>query len=368
MSNIKLLMVFGTRPEAIKLVPLITKIQLDNIFDLVICNSSQHKELLQSVIKDYNIKVDYDLNVMESNQTLESITIKVIEGVSRIIQSINPDYLVVHGDTTTTFAASLAAFYNQIKVVHIESGLRTFDRFSPFPEEFNRTAVSRIASYHFAPTKSSKKNLIREGIESESIFVTGNTIVDLVSHSYDVNFTSPILEWVGDGKFILLTAHRRENLISMPTIFKAIRDFMLNHLELKLVYPIHKNPKIIELAKKYFSDLKNIKMFDSLDTKSFHNILARSYFVVTDSGGVQEEAPTFRIPVVLMRVSTERPEALNKGILLAGTDYDKITTYLTRLISDDDYYNKSRPLNNPFGDGLASKRIIEKIKSIHENN
>lgn len=365
---IRLLMVFGTRPEAIKLVPLINKLKLDPSFELVICNTSQHKELLQSVIKDYNIKIDYDLNVMESNQTLESITIKVVEGVSRIIRSISPSYLVVHGDTTTTFAASLAAFYNQLKVLHIESGLRTFDRFSPFPEEFNRTSVTLMSDFHFAPTTNAKENLIREGINPETILVTGNTIVDLVVQSFDDNFTSLILDWVGDEKFILLTAHRRENLPHMSEMFKAIRDVMLKYTEFKLVYPIHKNPRIIEFANKYFTDVKNIKIVDALDTKTFHNILARSYFVVTDSGGVQEEAPSFKIPVVLMRASTERPEALGKGIVLAGVEYNEISTCISKLIADDDYYSKSKPLSNPFGDGFAADRIVEKIKRIHENS
>jgi UDP-N-acetylglucosamine 2-epimerase (non-hydrolysing) len=368
MKKIGILIVFGTRPEAIKLVPLIKRIESDTKFELTICNTSQHKEMIQSVIKDYNIKIDYDLNVMESNQTLESITIKVIKGVSRIIHSIKPSYLVVHGDTTTTFAASVSAFYNQLRILHIESGLRTFDRFSPFPEEFNRTAVSLMASFHFAPTNNAKENLICEGIDSESVLVTGNTIVDLVSQSFDDNFTSPILEWVEDSKFILLTAHRRENLIHMPVMFKAIKDVMIQNKNIKLVYAIHKNPKIIELATKYFTKVENIIVVDPLDTKSFHNILARSYFVVTDSGGVQEEAPTFRIPVVLMRTSTERPEALEKGIILAGVDYEVIKTIMNRLINDHEYYINVKPLTNPFGDGLAAARIVEKIKSIYESS
>lgn len=368
MSTLKLLMVFGTRPEAIKLVPLINKIKLNPSFELVICNTSQHKELLQSVITDFNIKIDYDLKVMESNQTLDSITIKVIEGVSKIIRSINPAYLVVHGDTTTTFAASLAAFYNQIKILHIESGLRTFDRFSPFPEEFNRTSVTLMSDFHFAPTTNAKENLIREGINPETIVVTGNTIVDLVIQSFDDNFTSPILDWVGDEKFLLLTAHRRENLPHMSEMFKAIRDVMLKYTEFKLVYPIHKNPRIIELAKKYFRDVKNIKIVDALGTKTFHNFLARSYFVVTDSGGVQEEAPSFNIPVVLMRASTERPEALDNGIILAGVEYKEISTIMNRLMSDKQFYNRAKPLTNPFGDGFAADRIVEKIKRIHENS
>lgn len=368
MTKIRLLMVFGTRPEAIKLVPLIKNLKLDSKFELIICNTSQHKELLQSVINDYGVEIDYDLNVMQSNQSLESITIKVIEGVSNLIRLINPHYVLVHGDTTTTFSSSLAAFYNQVKVLHIEAGLRTFNRYSPFPEEFNRTAVSLMAYFHFAPTSNAAKNLIKEGVDHVKILVTGNTIIDLVSLSFNSNFKSPILDWVGEHKFVVLTAHRRENLLYMPELFRAVRDSMLNNPSMKLVYPIHKNPKIIEMANTYLSDVDNIRIVDPLDTNSFHNVLARSYFVITDSGGVQEEAPTFNIPVVLLRTSTERPEALNKGIILAGVEYSKIVEVVNKLINDSVYYDNSKPLENPFGDGKASARIIEKIKSLNENS
>ena len=368
MTRIKLLMVFGTRPEAIKLVPLIHKLNVDPNFELIVCNTSQHKELLYSVIEDYGVKIDYDLNVMQKNQSLALITSKVLEGVSELISTLTPDFVIVHGDTTTTFSASLAAFYSQTKVLHIEAGLRTFNRFSPFPEEFNRTAVSLMSYFHFAPTSNTETNLINQGIDSNIILVTGNTIVDLVSLSFDSDFKNPILEWTGADKFILLTAHRRENLIHLPNFFRAIRDVMLNNPTIKLVYPIHKNPKIIELADKFFTGVNNIKIVDALNTKTFHNILARSYFVVTDSGGVQEEAPTFRIPVVLMRTSTERPEALGKGIILAGVEYYKITSIMNQLINDNKFYNHSKPLMNPFGDGQASVRIVEKIKSLYENS
>jgi UDP-N-acetylglucosamine 2-epimerase (non-hydrolysing) len=367
-NKINVLIVFGTRPEAIKMVPLIGLLKNDDRFNTLVCNSSQHFELVESVIKEYKIVVDYDLKVFEKGQSLESITIKVIEGISNLIRLTNPHYVLVHGDTTTTFSSSLAAFYNQVKVLHVEAGLRTFNRYSPFPEEFNRTAVSLMAYFHFAPTSNAAENLIKEGVDCNKILVTGNTIIDLVSLSYNSNFKSPILDWIGEDKFIVLTAHRRENLMFMPELFRAIRDSMLNNPSIKLVYPIHKNPKIIEMANTYLSDVDNIRIVDPLDTNSFHNILARSYFVITDSGGVQEEAPTFNIPVVLLRTSTERPEALNKGIILAGVEYSRIVEVVNKLIDDSFYYLNSKPLNNPFGDGKASARIIEKIKSLNENS
>jgi UDP-N-acetylglucosamine 2-epimerase (non-hydrolysing) len=367
MRTIRLLMVFGTRPEAIKLIPLIKKVQEDSNVELIICNTSQHKELLYPVINDYGIKIDYDLNVMDHNQSLSSITIKILDGVSKLLDSIKPDFILVHGDTTTTFTASLAAFYNQTKIIHIEAGLRTFNRFSPYPEEFNRTALSLMAYFHFSPTYNSEANLIKEGISPDKILVTGNTVVDLVKISYEPQFSSPILEWTGNDKFILLTAHRRENLVHLPEMFRAIRDLMLDNPDLKLVYPIHKNPKIIEIANSYFSSIQNVRIVDSLDPKSFHNILARSYFVITDSGGIQEEAPTFSIPVVLMRTSTERPEALDKGIILTGVDYSTIKKVTSQLINDPYYYESAKPLLNPFGDGFASDRILNKIKSLYED-
>lgn len=368
LDKITILIVFGTRPEAIKLVPVINILKTHPRFHLIICNSSQHLELLDSVIKDYEINVDYDLKIFQKGQSLSSITIKVIDGVSNLLEIIKPDYLIVHGDTTTAFASTLAAFYNGTRVIHIEAGLRTHNKHSPFPEEFNRVAVSLIADFNFAPTEVSLDNLIKEGVSRSKILVTGNTIVDLASLSYDTDFKSPILDWSNKDRFIMLTAHRRENLVHMPSLFAAIRDVILKNPTIKLVYPIHKNPKIIKLADTYFNGVKNIRIVDALDTKTFHNLLARSYFVVTDSGGIQEEAPTFKIPVVLIRTSTERPEALGKGIILAGVEYTKISSIMNQLINDSDYYMDARPSMNPFGDGLASIRIVEKIQSLYENS
>jgi UDP-N-acetylglucosamine 2-epimerase (non-hydrolysing) len=367
-NTISVLLVFGTRPEAIKLIPIIKILSNNPSFNLLICSSSQHLELLNSVIEDYAINVDYDLHVFQRGQSLTSITSKVLQGITEVLEQTRPDFLLVHGDTTTAFASALAGFYFGTKVIHIEAGLRTFDKMSPFPEEFNRVAVSLVADFHFAPTEVSYNNLIKEGVSPNRILVTGNTIIDLLSISYEGEFKDPILDWTGKDKFILLTAHRRENLIHMPHFFKAIRDVMINNPTIKLVYPIHKNPKIIELADKFFKGINNIKIVEALDTKTFHNILARSYYVITDSGGVQEEAPTFRVPVVLMRTSTERPEALGKGIILAGVEYDKITFIMNQLINDNNFYNHSKPLMNPFGDGQASVRIVEKIKSLYENS
>lgn len=366
-KRIKLLLVFGTRPELIKLIPVIRLLEIDQRYDLVVCNTSQHKELLSGIIQDYSVKINHDLDVMRENQSLSGITNSVLSGISHLIGEVNPDFIIVHGDTTTAYASSLAAFYMNTRVLHIEAGLRTHDRFSPFPEEFNRTSISLMSFFHFAPTKNAYNNLINFGIEPSQILVTGNTVIDLVKLSFDSNFECDELTWVGQQKFILFTAHRRENLDHMEEMFRAIRDVMIEFSYIKMVYPIHKNPKVKKIAYKYFLDLDNVLMIEALDVRSFHNLMARSYFVVSDSGGVQEEAPTFGVPVVLMRTSTERPEGLDKGIILSGVTYSGIQETVMKLLKDKEFYQKSKPKFNPFGDGNASNRIIDALNRISES-
>lgn len=366
-KRISLLLVFGTRPELIKLIPIIKILEDDKRFELFVCNSSQHKELIWGLIEDYRIKVDFDLNVMKENQTLAGITSTVLEGVSNLIDELSPDFLVVHGDTTTAFSSALASFYKDIKLLHVEAGLRTFDRFSPFPEEFNRTAISLMSYFNFAPTKNSANNLMNLGIEPSRILITGNTVVDLVRLSFDSSFECEELSWVDHNKFILFTSHRRENLPHMDEMFKAVQDIMIKNKNLRMIYPVHKNPKVRKLANLYFSGLSNVLLTEAMDVKKFHNLMARSIFIVTDSGGVQEEAPTFGIPVVLMRTSTERPEGLNNGIILSGITYKGIQESVTNLLTDEYHYESSKPKFNPFGDGYASMKIVNAIVEIHEN-
>lgn len=363
-KKIKVLLVFGTRPELIKLIPVIKMIEIDQRIELVVCNTSQHIELLSGIIHDFSVNIDYDLNVMKDNQSLYGITISVLDGISKLINKLNPDFVIVHGDTTTAYSSSLAAFYMNTKILHVEAGLRTFDRFSPFPEEFNRTSISLMSFFNFAPTKSAYTNLINLGIKSSQILVTGNTIVDILKLSYDPNFECDELTWVGHQKYIIFTSHRRENLVHMEEMFKAVRDVMIEFKNLKMIFPVHKNPKIREIANRLFSNLSNVLLTESLDVKSFHNLIARSFFIVSDSGGVQEEAPSFGVPVVLMRTSTERPEGLDNGIIISGVTYKGIKEAVVRLLTDDKFYEKSKPKVNPFGDGNASTRIVDAIKNI----
>lgn len=365
--GIRLLIVFGTRPELIKLIPIIINLKNNKRFIVSICNTGQHKELTEDLIKDFDIKINYDLSVMEKNQSLASITSKVLLGVSLLLKDTNTQYVMVHGDTTSAFASSLAAFYLGVEIIHIEAGLRTFDRFSPLPEEFNRVGISLMANYHFAPTKNTKLNLEKQGIESKDIFVTGNTVIDLLKLSYSKNFVSKELDWTGSGNFMLMTAHRRENLKHMKNMFSAVRDVLIENKHIKLIYPIHKNPLLRQIAYEMFSDIENVLIIEALDVRSFHNLMARSYLVVSDSGGVQEEAPSFGVPIVLLRKSTERPEGINNGIILAGVEYSSIKSILTLLINDGSYYENTKPKFNPFGDGKASERIIKEIIKIHEN-
>jgi UDP-N-acetylglucosamine 2-epimerase (non-hydrolysing) len=363
-ANIKILIIFGTRPEVIKLIPVINEFRRRKGFDVSICNTSQHKEMVQELIADFSIKVDFDLDIMTKSQTLTQITYKVMNGVNDVINSIRPDFVIVHGDTTTAFASALAAFYLQTQVLHVEAGLRTFDLQSPFPEEFNRTAISLLSKHHFAPTAIACENLINQGIKNSLITVTGNTVIDLLEESYENNYSDANLDWVGDDKFFLITAHRRENKIYMEGMFRGIRKILIDFPNIKSIFPVHKNPYIQELANKHFSDLQNALLIEPLRVKSFHNLMARSHFVVSDSGGIQEEAPSFKVPVALMRENTERPEGIGHGVVLIGIKESDIYNGLSRLIEDAAYYESLKPSDNPFGDGKAAIRIVNQIEKL----
>jgi UDP-N-acetylglucosamine 2-epimerase (non-hydrolysing) len=359
--NNKVLIVFGTRPELIKLIPVIKELTNQNRIESYICNTSQHKEMVSELLALFSIKIDYDIDVMKKSQSLSHITQKVLVGVSEILTVLNPRFVIVHGDTTSAFSAALAAFYQNIEVIHVEAGLRTFNIYSPFPEEFNRVSIDTVSRMNFAPTKNAFDNLIASGIDSSRIVITGNTSVDMIKFTYQSNYSDPNLEWVNEDKYIVLTAHRRENIKFMNGMFSAIRKILLDFRDIKAIFPVHMNPLVRDLSTKYFSDIDNIRLIDPVNVITFHNIIARSYFVVTDSGGIQEETPSFNIPLVLMRENTERPEGLEKGIIIAGTTEEKIYSTVRRLLSEEDFYISSLPQSNPFGDGNASVRIVKTI-------
>jgi UDP-N-acetylglucosamine 2-epimerase (non-hydrolysing) len=360
----KILIVFGTRPEVIKLIPVINELKGRKKIDLYVCNTSQHREMVQELIADYSIKVDYDLDIMTKSQTLSQITYRVMQGISDILDSIKPDFVIVHGDTTTAFAAALASFYLEKRVLHVEAGLRTFNLQSPFPEEFNRTAISFLSFHHFAPTNNAKDNLVLQGVKDSFITVTGNTVIDLLHESYSPNYSDSNLHWIGKSRFFLITAHRRENRQYMEKMFLGIRKVLIDFPSVKAVFPVHKNPVVRELAHKIFEGLENILLIEPLSVKSFHNIMARAYFVVSDSGGIQEEAPSFQVPVALMRENTERPEGIGNGVILVGVKENDIYSGLSKLLEDSMYYSSVKPINNPFGDGNSANRIVDVIEKL----
>ena len=360
----KILIVFGTRPEVIKLISVINELKARKKFDVYVCNTSQHREMVQELITDYSIKVDYDLDIMTKSQTLSQITYKVMQGISDILDSIKPDFVVVHGDTTTAFATALASFYLEKRLLHVEAGLRTFNLQSPFPEEFNRTAISLLSFHHFAPTENAKNNLVLQGIRDYSISVTGNTVIDLLVESFDPNYFDSNLNWIGDSRFFLITAHRRENRQYLEEMFTGIKRVLFDFPYIKAIFPIHKNPVVRDLAYKTFKDTHNILLIEPLRVKSFHNIMARSYFIVSDSGGIQEEAPSFQVPVALMRENTERPEGIGNGVILVGVKENDIYSGLSKLLKDSMYYSSVKPVNNPFGDGNSANRIVDVIEKL----
>lgn len=362
----KIMVVFGTRPEAIKMCPVVIELKKHKMFDVVVCVSGQHREMLGQVLQVFHIIPDYNLDIMKEKQNLYDITINILQGIESILKREIPDIVLVHGDTSTSFATALACFYSHIKVGHVEAGLRTYNLHSPYPEEFNRQAVGLIADYHFAPTKKAKSNLIQEGKKDSSIFVTGNTAIDALKYTVSREFEHEELEWVRKSKMILLTAHRRENLgENMEHIFRAVKRIVEEYCDLKVIYPVHMNPVIKEIAYRILGDCDRVHMIEPLDVVAFHNLLARSYLVLTDSGGIQEEAPALGKPVLVMRDVTERPEGVEAGTLkMVGTKEETIYKNIKLLIEDRNIYKKMCEAKNPYGDGQASERIVDIIEKI----
>lgn len=357
----KVMLVFGTRPEAIKICPLVLELKKRPNIQAVVCVTAQHRQMLDQVLEAFGVVPDYDFNIMKDQQTLFDITTGILNSIKDVLAAEKPDVVVVHGDTSTTFATALACFYLKIPVGHVEAGLRTYDIYSPYPEEFNREAVSIISKYNFAPTPLSRNNLLREGREAANIYVTGNTVIDAMKHTVKYGYTHPELDWVGDGKLIFITAHRRENLGKpMQQMFRAIRRVLDEHPECKAVYPIHLNPVVRELAESELGDCKQVHIIEPLEVFDCHNFEARSFLCLTDSGGIQEECPSYGVPVLVMRDTTERPEGVNAGTLkLVGTDEDKIYKAFKMLLEDKNEYERMSRACNPYGDGHACERIAD---------
>ena len=357
----KIMLVFGTRPEAIKMCPLVNELKKRKEAKTVVCVTGQHREMLSQVLKAFDVEPDYDLSIMKDKQTLFDITVAILEKIKSVLETEKPDVVLVHGDTSTTFVTALACFYMQIPVGHVEAGLRTYNIYSPYPEEFNRQAVGIVAKYHFAPTEISKNNLLKEGKHAEDIYVTGNTAIDALQTTVRKDYTHPELEWAADSKLILITAHRRENLGEpMQHMFRAIRRIMDEHQDLKAIYPIHMNPLVRQTANEILGDDDRIHIIEPLDVLDFHNFMARSYLILTDSGGIQEEAPSLGKPVLVMRDTTERPEGIAAGTLkLVGTTEDMIYSTFKSLLEDKAMYDAMSGASNPYGDGKACKRIAD---------
>ena len=359
MTTKKIMAVFGTRPEAIKMCPLIHEMRKREGLEVIVCVTAQHRQMLDQVLSLFKIVPDYDLNVMKDRQTLFDITCNILTGIKEVLKKVNPDIVLVHGDTSTTFATALACFYLQIPVGHIEAGLRTNNIYSPYPEEFNREAVSIISQFNFAPTALARENLLKEGRKAETIYVTGNTVIDAMQHTVREDYSHPELEWVGEDKLIFITAHRRENLGEpMHRMFRAIRRVLEEHRDCKAVYPIHMNPLVREAAEKELGDCDRIHIIEPIEVFDCHNCEARAFLCLTDSGGIQEECPSYGVPVLVMRDTTERPEGITAGTLkLVGTNEDKIYNAFKLLLEDPEEYNKMSSACNPYGDGHACQRI-----------
>ena len=357
----KILLVFGTRPEAIKMCPLVNELKTRNNVETVVCVTGQHREMLTQVLEAFSVVPDYDLAIMKDKQTLFDITGAILSGIKDVLEEVRPDVVLVHGDTSTTFVTALACFYLRIPVGHVEAGLRTYNLDSPFPEEFNRQAVSLVSRFNFAPTELARKNLLREGKAPDTIHVTGNTAIDALKTTVRKDYTHPELQWAADSRLILITAHRRENLGKpMENMFRAIRRVMDEHSDLKAIYPIHMNPQVRKLANAILDGDERVHLIEPLDVFDFHNFLARSHLVLTDSGGIQEEAPGLGKPVLVMRDTTERPEGVAAGTLtLVGTSEEVIYRTFKQLLEDEDAYAAMSKASNPYGDGHASERIAE---------
>ena len=353
------LLVFGTRPEAIKMCPLVNELKRHSEINTVVCVTGQHRQMLDQVLEAFGVVPDYDLSIMKDKQTLFDITTNILNRIKEVLEEVKPDVVLVHGDTTTTFVTALACFYLQIPVGHVEAGLRTYNIYSPYPEEFNRQVVSIISRYNFAPTELSKQNLIREGKNESTIYVTGNTAIDALKTTVREDYRHPELDWAAGSRLILITAHRRENLGEpMKHMFRAIRRVMDEHPDVKAIYPIHMNPVVRETADAILGDDERIHIIEPLDVLDFHNFMAQSYMILTDSGGIQEEAPSLGKPVLVMRDTTERPEGIKAGTLkLVGTSEDTIYAEFQRLLSDKAAYDAMAKASNPYGDGHACERI-----------
>lgn len=361
---IKVMSIFGTRPEAIKMAPLVKELENREEIKNIVCVTAQHREMLDQVLETFKITPNYDLDIMKKGQTLTEITSRVLIKLEEVIHKEKPNIILVHGDTTTTFAGSLAAYYNQVAIGHVEAGLRTNQKYSPFPEEMNRQMVDCMTDIYFAPTELSKENLIKENIEEDKIYITGNTAIDAMSTTIKENYTHPELEWIKNNeKLILLTAHRRENLGKpMKQIFKAVKKIVDEFEDVKVIYPIHMNPEIREIAHEVFDNCERVRIIEPLEVFDFHNFQNKSYMIMTDSGGVQEEAPSLGKPVLVLRDTTERPEGIKAGTLkLVGTDEENIYKEARKLLIDKEAYNKMSNSSNPYGDGHASKRIVDAI-------
>ncbi len=357
----KVMLVFGTRPEAIKMCPLVNELKTRKGIETVVCVTGQHRQMLDQVLDTFKVTPDYDLSIMKEKQTLFDITTGILSGIKEVLEKEKPDVVLVHGDTSTTFATALACFYMQIDVGHVEAGLRTYDIYSPFPEEFNRQGVGIISKYNFAPTERAKENLLREGKKAESIFVTGNTAIDALKTTVTDTYSHPELDWAKGSRLIFITAHRRENLGQpMHNMFRAIRRVMEEHPDVKALYPIHMNPVVRKAAAEELGGLDRIRIIDPVEVFDCHNLMARSFMILTDSGGIQEEAPSLGKPVLVMRDTTERPEGIAAGTLkLVGTDEEVIYREFTRLLDDKKAYAAMSEASNPYGDGRASRRIAD---------
>jgi len=360
----KILVVFGTRPEAIKICPLVLELRKRSSLKIYVCVTAQHRQMLDQVLESFGVEPDYDLNIMKDSQSLFDITSNVLNEVRSVLNTVEPDLVLIHGDTSTTFATALSCFYCKIPVGHVEAGLRTYNIYSPYPEEFNREAVSLLSKYNFAPTPLAKENLLREGKSAESIYVTGNTVIDAIKYTVRDDYRHPELDWVGDKKLIFITAHRRENLGEpMHHMFRAIRRVIDEHPECKAIYPIHLNPIVREVAYFEFRGCENIHIIEPIDVFDCHNFEARSYLCLTDSGGIQEECPSFGVPVLVMRDTTERYEGLNAGTLkLVGTNEEYIYKTFNFLLDNKEAYDKMSQACNPYGDGNACERIADIIE------
>lgn len=364
MKKIKVMSIFGTRPEAIKMAPLVKELESREEIKSIVCVTAQHRQMLDQVLETFKIMPDYDLDIMKQGQTLSDITSRVLLGLESIIKEANPDIVLVHGDTTTTFAGALAAFYSQVAIGHVEAGLRTNDKYSPYPEEMNRQMVDCMTDMYFCPTNLSKQNLLNENININNIYVTGNTAIDAMSTTVKENYTHPELDWIKENeKLILVTAHRRENLGDpMRNIFKAIRKIVDKFSDVKVLYPIHLNPKVRDVAHEIFDGCDRVKLIEPLEVFDFHNFINKCYMIMSDSGGVQEEAPSLGKPVLVLRDTTERPEGIEAGTLkLVGTDEENIYTQAKLLLTNEKEYESMTKASNPYGDGNASKRIVDAI-------